>query len=150
MKKTINYTWQDFDHDISVLARNIFISNWTPDVVVGIKRGGLIPAVKLSHWFEVPLKTITYQLRDGEDTQMNFWDMTILPKDTQILLVDDICDSGATLDHLYNHLTNEMNYSNIKTAVLWHNISQKFDCDYCAREFSREDDPRWIIFPWEY
>ena len=39
---------------VSKIAREIAIGDWKPDYIVGLTRGGLIPAVMLSHYLDVP------------------------------------------------------------------------------------------------
>ena len=63
-KDKIFYSWQDFDESIEILTNYITMSGWTPDYIVGVKRGGLVPAIKLSHVFDKPLIMMSCQLRD--------------------------------------------------------------------------------------
>jgi hypoxanthine-guanine phosphoribosyltransferase len=62
-------------------------------------------------------------------------------------LVDDILDSGRTLQELLEDWQCERN--KIKIAVLLHNTDQKIAPDFCGRKFSRTDTPEWIDFWWE-
>ena len=66
----IIYTWKDFDDDINLVTDKINSSLWTPDYIVGVKRGGLIPAIKLSHIFNKPLIMMSCQLRDSNDNEI--------------------------------------------------------------------------------
>ena len=47
--KTINYDWHNVDKAIQSIAMQMYESEWRPDYIVGITRGGLVPAVILSH-----------------------------------------------------------------------------------------------------
>ena len=95
------------------LARQITKSGWKPDYVVGLTRGGLLPAVMLSHWFGVPCETLKVSLRDdGGESETNCWmaddayGYTVpgasigetVDARKNILIVDDINDSGATIN----------------------------------------------------
>ena len=53
--------WADIKGMTARIARDIAITNWRPDYVVGLTRGGLIPAVLLSHYFDVPMHTLGRQ-----------------------------------------------------------------------------------------
>ena len=62
-KRKIN--WRDFERMCTDLAINILKSGYKPDYIVGISRGGLTPAVMLSHLLSVPMHTLKVTLRDG-------------------------------------------------------------------------------------
>jgi len=59
---------------VSKIGREILIGSWRPDYIVGLNRGGLVPAVLLSHYLNVPMHTLDVRLRDGEsDPESNLW-----------------------------------------------------------------------------
>jgi hypoxanthine phosphoribosyltransferase len=70
-----------------------------PAVIVGITRGGLTPAVMMSHYYKCPLLTLDYSLRDREDADLNdAATQQVLDKLAHmglkhVLVVDDINDS---------------------------------------------------------
>ena len=144
----ILYSWNDFDNDTNVLYSKLINSGWTPDYIVGVKRGGLIPAIKLSHSFKKPMIMMTCQLRDNKDEEIKLLEAEHLPRNKNILIVDDICDSGVTFSKIVLEFMMNGFYS-VKTCALYHNISQNFFTDYNARIIDRSKDDRWIIFPWE-
>ncbi len=146
----IIYSWQDFDHDISYLTNQIAYRLWIPDYIVGVKRGGLIPAIALSHRFNKPLIMMSCQLRDSNDNEVRLYEVEDISKDKNILIVDDMCDSGITLSKIiHKFIASEFNIDNIKTCALFYNTSQSFIVDYTTRTIDRNIDQRWIIFPWE-
>ena len=74
--KTITYDWNKTEHAVRDIAMGLFKSNWRPDYIVGITRGGLVPAVMLSHMTSIPMHTLCVQLAaDGldENTESNCW-----------------------------------------------------------------------------
>jgi hypoxanthine phosphoribosyltransferase len=146
MNKEIRYSWEEFDKDILLIIKQIYDSRWMPQFIVGIKRGGLVPAVALSHKMHLPLIVISCQLRDGKE-EFNPLEIVDLPKNAKLLVVDDICDSGKTLEKVFYSLKKE--FSDIKSCSLFHNIRQKFYSDYKARKIDRDYERGWIIFPWE-
>lgn len=148
MPDKVFYSWNDFDDDIYILTNYIHANQWLPDYIVGVKRGGLIPAIKLSHIFNKPLIMMSCQLRDNKDNEVRLYEVEQLPKNKNVLIVDDICDSGVTLQKIVHQLFTE-GFSNVKTCSLIYNFAQDFRIDYCAREIDRFQDDRWIIFPWE-
>ena len=68
--KKVYYSWQDIADMISDIAQQIAVdgAGFKPDYVVGLQRGGLIPATRLSHYFEVPMHTLEIKLRDHAGT----------------------------------------------------------------------------------
>jgi len=70
------YSWEDIDECIEMLSLDIMKSGVNFNKIHGIKRGGLIPAVMLSHILNTPISDII---------------------DSYTLIVDDICDTGETL-----------------------------------------------------
>ena len=124
-------------------------SNWMPSMVIGINRGGLIPSVYLSHRLRVPHESITVKLRD--DVKASKPDLSQLEKSFafqhKILIVDDINDSGDTLQYI------EQNFGRpkdkVRFAVLVNNKPSKTIVDYFGYEINKEDVPSWIVFPWE-
>jgi hypoxanthine phosphoribosyltransferase len=85
------------------IARQMARDHWRPDYIVGLTRGGLQAAVMLSHYLDVPMHTLNVSLRDSDTgPESNLW----MAEDAfghnkppmNILIVDDINDSGATLN----------------------------------------------------
>jgi hypoxanthine phosphoribosyltransferase len=144
------YSWQDFDADIEDLVDQINYRLWIPDYIVGVKRGGLIPAIKLSHYFNKPLIMMSCQLRDSTDSQVRLYEVEEIPTDKKILIVDDICDSGVTLSKIIlQFYTNGFGIDNVRTCSLFYNSEQNFIVDYAARNWNRSTNKEWIVFPWE-
>ncbi|NBP56111.1 hypothetical protein EBU71_06170 [bacterium] len=99
---------------VSKICRDITISNWRPDYVVGITRGGLIPAVMISHYFGVPCETLKVSLRDGSDCESNLWmaeDALGYPKNERT--VEDENDIGSILEAASDLLEKSAPYKNI-------------------------------------
>ena len=157
----IHYTNEQMKGDLHEIIRQVITSGFVPDVIVGIARGGLVPATMLSHYFNAPLVCLNVSLRDnkvdnGHDSMDTLADD--IRHEKRILLVDDICDSGETLRMIYEKVDAWRAFSEdfegwrnrVRTAVLWNNTAQdEFEADYVGREISRADDERWVIFPYE-
>lgn len=165
---------------VATLARQITISRWRPDYIVGLTRGGLIPATMLSHWLQVPMHTLNVSLRDGQDIgpESNLWmaeeaygyvdrqdrtddaSTSDPAKRKNILIVDDINDSGATLDWIKDDwqagcLPGDDNWQDIwhnsvRFAVLVNNDASAFkNIDYCSMTINKAEEDSWVVFPWE-
>jgi len=154
--KFIWYSWKDMMLDTNALIRQLAIDEFTPDVIVGLSRGGLTPGVMLSHWFNLPFKPVHASLRD-----FPHWD-TYLPKpsDNKVLIVDDICDSGETFEKMQGFIDARRRDNNepmhpwaqecdIRFASLWWNNEVKFKPQYWVRDCAKDSENIWIHFPWE-
>ena len=117
MKKHF-YTYNDVHSAATSLALQMYNSSWRPDYIVGINRGGLPLALRLSHLIGVRMYTLDVSFRDGGDIgpESNCWmaedafgyehdydrdgifeKATSDPaKKQNILIIDDINDTGAT------------------------------------------------------
>lgn len=112
--------WRDIDR----LVDKLYLKITKRDIknIYGLPRGGLIPAVMLSHRIGVPMIFETSQITE------------------QTLIVDDLTDSGATMNMLSARLPIMP-----KTAVLYHNKESKYKPTYYA---DLKPDA-WIVFPYE-
>lgn len=174
---------------ISKICRQIYIGIWKPDYIVGIVRGGLTPAVMISQYLNIPMHTLNISLRDQNSSESNLWmaedafgyvqhekrldvhfEVSYMPvlesasSDTtrkNILIVDDINDSGATLNWLINdwqssclkddpEWNNVWNH-NVKFAVVVDNLASNFvkKIDFTGIEINKKENNVWIDFPWE-
>lgn len=122
------YTWQEFDKDIEEIVRWASPASGRPRArernfksVYGIPRGGLMVGVAVSHRLGLPLKLKTEEL--NQDT----------------LLVDDIADSGRTLENLDKVL----NFKPVVAVLFYHKDTRRMP-DFYIRE--KKD---WVVFPWE-
>lgn len=150
MSDKLIYSWNDLDSDCETIVSKLLSSNWIPDYIVGVKRGGLIPAVVLSHKFNKPLIMMSCQLRDSVDKEVRLYEVEEVPNDKNVLIVDDICDSGITMSKIMvQFFSNLFAPNNVRTCSLIYNIDQKFIVDYYSKEIDRQTENRWIVFPWE-
>ena len=160
--KKVYVSWNDVQRQVQELVRQMWLDRWTPDYVVGITRGGLVPANLISQYLDCRMETLQVRLRDGaeDECESNFWmaeDAACNGKN--ILIVDDINDSGATLNWIRQDWEsgiraadwNAVWGSNVRIATLYDNESSKCitDVDYSAEVINKHNDPQWIVFPWE-
>lgn len=147
MPKYEYLTHEDMNNYYAEVVRLMAIDGFKPDVVIGPMRGGADFGIKLSNYYDIPFMPLRWQTRDGTEQDKESLNKILNDfNDKQILIVDDICDSGETLkgiDHVIGDRTN------VRIAVALENIESGMPCDYTAREISRSDDTQWFIFPWE-
>jgi uncharacterized protein len=140
-----------FIDDVRALAQLLRASDWQPDFIVGIGRGGLVPAVFLSHATGIALLSVDHSSKVptfGDELLTKLADKTKV--DERLLIVDDINDSGKTLQYLKTAFLEAGGIAaNLRVAVLIDNIRSIETVDYRARTIDREQEPRWFVFPWE-
>ena len=156
----------NIDHEqlkglVSKICRDITISGWRPDYVVGLTRGGLTPAVMISHYFGVPCETLKVSLRDGGEPESNLWMAEDAFEGRNILVVDDINDTGATIDWIIKDWPrgiyseeehwNAIWHNNVRFAVLIDNLSSRcsIEVDYSGTEINKTQQDVWVDFFWE-
>jgi uncharacterized protein len=145
-------------HDI---IRSMNADEWRPDYIVGLTRGGLVPATMLSHYLDVPMHALKVSLRDDTDQpESNLWMAEDAFEQRRILIVDDINDSGATLnwireDWMSSNLPDNPKWAEIwggtvRVAVMVNNEASDFaDVDYAGLTINKLEEPIWCVFPWE-
>lgn len=117
---------------VNKICRDILVSDWQPDYIVGITRGGLVPAVMISQYLNVSMHTLNVSLRDASEGESNLWmaEDALGPNSRErfienpvdvagileaasdlleqgstyknILIVDDINDTGSTFNWIIN------------------------------------------------
>jgi len=162
--KKIYYSDQQIKSLTHNIIRQLNFSNWKPDLIVGLTRGGLVPSILLSHYLNVPMQSLNASFRDGGSVESN----CVLAEEAfgyhkprkNILIVDDINDSGHTLNWLIkdwqdNCLPNDPTWKDVwhksvRFAVLIDNESSEFkNADYVGTSINKIVEPCWIVFPWE-
>jgi hypoxanthine phosphoribosyltransferase len=160
--KKIYHTWQDVEAQTQEILRQIQASGWLPDYVVGLTRGGLVPANLISQYLEVPMECLKVSLRDdASQPESNLWMAEDAFEGKNILIVDDINDSGATLNWIKQDWQSscfskdphwkEVWGNNVRVAVLVDNESSKskLNVGYSAVDLNKAEEDSWIVFPWE-
>lgn len=117
----IYLTWDNIEELTDKLVDEIKSSTVPPLYITGLPRGGLIPAVMLSHKLNIPFKSID--------------SIGSLPR-VDVLIVDDIADSGETLNR----------FGGYQTAVLHYKIQSEHIPTFYAEEVNNTD---WIVYPFE-
>ena len=130
----IYYDWHDYEADIRQVRNLEF------DHVVGIYRGSLPMAVHISNVFDVPMSIVGFQTRDGKDKKPYMIKSGTAP--TQLLVVDDIYDSGYTMKEVIKMLSH-YSADKIQGFCLF-GKENKLNVEY-----ANTHDGSWIVFPWE-
>ena len=144
--KNINYNYDNYVDDISAIVYNIEKLNIRYDLIVGVQKGGLVPAVHLSYIFNAEFAVLNWSSKPGRIRDSNnFLIVDAINQYRNVLIVDDICDTGVTFKQILE------TYPDVHTASLvYNNINIKnFTPTYFGWEINRNDTPEWIDFWWE-
>ena len=152
-------SFKEYTKIVEKLAIQIH-QNYKPTVLVGIMRGAAPIIDILSRILKLPIAYIVIQSYSGkgmEDQQgklMFAREISSLAKDEdfkKVLLIDDLSDTGLTLNKSIEWLKNygpTKNFINeVKTACLWKKKSSSFEPDFCPVKL--DSDP-WIVQPTEH
>ena len=151
--------WDEYKNIVEKLAVQIH-NKYNPTVLIGIMRGAAPIIDILSRILKLPIAYIVIQSYSGqgmEDQQgqlMFAREISSLAKEDdfkKVLLIDDLSDTGLTLNKSIEWLKNyepTKNYiKEIKTACLWKKKSSTFEPDFCPVKL--DSDP-WIVQPTEH
>ncbi len=147
-------SWSDYHRTIERLAVKVHDSGWAFDQIVCIARGGLRVGDVISRIFKLPLAIIFTQSYvdaggtvQGQITLSEHLSMTARALGAAVLLVDDLVDTGVTLEVVKGHLLAvHPGIAEIRTAVLWYKACSRIVPDYYADYLA--DNP-WIHQPFE-
>lgn len=152
--KDLWVNWDDYHRAIEKLALKVHESGWQFDIVLCLARGGLRPGDLFSRIFDVPLailSTSSYREEAGK-VQGNLdigkhVSMSSGVLEGRVLLIDDLVDSGVTLQKVQQNLQqNFPGIKEVKTAVIWYKACSvavpDFYVDYLATN-------PWIHQPFE-
>ena len=159
--KKVYYKDKDIRSFVHKVVRDMQRDNWKPDYIVGLTRGGLVPANMLSQYLEIPMECLKVSLRDSNtESESNLWMAEDAYDGKNILVVDDINDTGATLNWIKQDwpsgcFPNDPKWSsiwnhNVRFAVLVNNEASEYKrIDYNAIDINKAEEDLWIVFPWE-
>ncbi|WP_294194177.1 phosphoribosyltransferase [uncultured Sphingomonas sp.] len=145
-------THADLIADVRALAAKIARdAAWRPDWLVGVGRGGLVPAVYLSHATGVPMQSVDYSAQDEARAGPAIARLAALARDGhKLLFVDDINDSGRTIAQLRTLLEQAGAAAGaVRFATLIDNRGSAAKVDLAARTIDRAVTKDWFVFPWE-
>lgn len=139
-------SWTEYHSLSQSLAAKILSSDKKPDQIVAIARGGLTLGHLLSDLLHIPVSTITIQSYSNIQIQgeLKITEKLNTPiKDKQVLLVDDVSDSGKTMKRAMSYLQ-LFHPKWIISSALYYKPHSQFKPEFFAQTTSK-----WILFPYE-
>lgn len=146
-------SWEDIEKWCSGIASQVLSSNYRPDAVIGMARGGWVPARLVCD--ELGIRNL-YSVRTSH------WGVTATPdgrarllgtvagdlEERSVLIVDDITDTGESIRLAYEHVLS-LKPRDLRTATMLHIDHSSFRPDYTSSVVPR-DKWKWFVFPWNY
>lgn len=116
--------------------------------VIGIARGGMIPATMMSYIFDAKLLSYGVSSYEGKKqkalTVEQDIDFDSLDKNSKILVIDDICDTGDTINHIREVIGNR--FELVRYASLFARKGNQHKVDHYSVIVKKGT---WLVFPWE-
>lgn len=138
-------SWSEIHADSITLAMSIDVEF---DILIALQRGGTVPCTIISHYLDRPMISIGVKSYDHDkQTGMiiqyqSVFDTRHIGK--RALFVDDLSDTGETLDYVKQEYQNF--FKEMSTATLYTKDSTKHIPTFSVRQYAAND---WLVFPWE-
>lgn len=141
-------SWEKIYTMLLHLAQWIRKSGFEPDVIVGVCRGGWLPARVLSDLLGNPqiasVKTEFYLgVAERKNKPRITQHVSVSVQGKKVLVADDVTDTGQSLRLVKSHLR-KLGAVEVRVVTLYHKPWSKITPDFYEKETSR-----WIVFPWE-
>ena len=140
--------WERLYELCFLLYDKILKSGYQPDVIVGVARGGWIPARILSDVLyastlqNIRIEYYTDVAAKGKEPKIT-QPLTGSLKDKNILLVDEVADTGDTLHHAIEHVK-ALGAKGVRSSVLHYKPTSIVKPDFFMVETNS-----WTVYPWE-
>ncbi|MBH9553473.1 phosphoribosyltransferase [Inhella gelatinilytica] len=151
--KHLYVSWDEYHLLVEKLALKVHASGWEFDQILCLARGGLRPGDVLSRVFDKPLgimSTSSYRAEGGTvQGRLDIARYVTMPKGElagRVLLVDDLADSGVTLQAVVERLRATPAITELRSAVIWVKGVSCYTPEYYVEKL--ETSP-WIHQPFE-
>ena len=149
--KATYVSWRDIEEWTKGIMKMIIADDYNPDIIVGIARGGLVPARMVADYlFKKDLLSIKTEhwgvtaTMDGKAVLKEKLNYDVSGK--KVLIVDDITDTGESMRLSYNYIKS-LNPAELKTTSMLYVNGSSYTPDYYGKGLSKEEWA-WFVFPW--
>jgi uncharacterized protein len=141
-------SWETVYKLSRVLSQQVIESGFKPDFVIGLARGGWVPARNLCDFMGIKdlisFKTEHWGITANPDGKAVLkFPLKVDIKGKNVLVVDDITDTGESMELGVAHIQSK-GPAEVRTATLHHIDGSSFRSDYVAEDISW----RWVLYPW--
>jgi hypoxanthine phosphoribosyltransferase len=152
----LHISWEEYHQKIEQLAVQIYQSNWQFNQIVCLAKGGLRIGDILARLYDLPLAILSAKSYHGDGNRERgeiHFSQSLSSVNSKlgnrILLVDDLVDSGITLEQAIIWLKDNCSeqIDDLKTAVIWVKSCSTFKPDYYLDYLT---DSPWIHQPFEF
>lgn len=153
-------TWKDIQDKCDTIVEQVQSSGFVPKHIVGLSRGGLVPATIIANQLKVrEVYVHGYHSYDDDTNRRDpdnphgvmyqdvVYDLMRNCEGREVLIVDDLCDEGITMLGLLNRLEKKFSDGAVKVrcAALYCKEHSQFQPIYTGEMV----DNWWLVFPWE-
>lgn len=147
--------WNEFDELCNSLQNKIKQyekdHDITFDCIIGLLRGGVIPAVWLAHNLNIPMRIIGIKTYEGsvQTDKVEFYndigkELEDFVDNRNVLIVDDICDTGRTISLVKEYLRTNGKCNKHIFATL-----HRAHDSYYVPDIYAVENTQWVVYPWE-
>ncbi len=140
-------SWQEIDRMLNKLVEMVKRNNFRPDIIVGVSRGGLIPAAVLSDRLGVECDAVGLRfyksVQSTEETPKIMQHISSDLSRKKVLVVDDVADTGHSLQTVRSYVQ-EKGAKDVMVCTLHYK-----PCSVIKPDCFVDETNAWIIYPWE-
>ncbi|MDY6778847.1 MAG: phosphoribosyltransferase family protein [Candidatus Nanohaloarchaea archaeon] len=142
------FSYSAIEDELDSLKHQLDHEDYQPDAVISINRGGNLVGMEMSHHYNVPLGIIDIDHYSDQEQQeqVSIGESMLEKVEGDVLLVDDIADTGKTLKEAEKLLEDKERIDSIRSATL----HCKTDTHHQPDLYSTAIEPdTWVVYPWE-
>ena len=153
MADVLELTWDNVDFLLDCLSDELKRKSTKYDTIIALGRGGLIPAAILSYKLGIlNLHNLGISTREDQGKYKEtivYQKPNNISKDSKILVIDDINDSGRTFTAVKSMLN--YGYKLDDTNILYVSLVQREGTEFFKNTISGNilHTSRWLVFPWD-
>lgn len=146
MQQKTYLSWPKYIKGLNKIVEHFLKSGEKFDIIVGLTRGGLIPAVYLSHSLNTPMMSFNPHSLHADGTPRETIILPISPSVIRkILITEDTCDTGKAFTKCVKFFTKK-GFVCTTTSVYINKAITEFTPDFTVYDSNK----KWIVFPYEF